>query len=107
MISFCYLYKIGAGNVNKRISFIMEQLLPLTNHSKKVIVQNNDLDIYSALHYRSQFLDGHLKAAIADDRNYWSVWRAKFCANSCRQGKSHCTKTTRSNVAFSLIKFCI
>src|ERR1043165_8180469 len=107
MISFCYLDKIRAGNVDKRISFIMEQLLPLANHSKKIVVQYNDLDINSTLHDRSQFLDGHLKTTIPDNCYDCPVPGAEFCTNGCWQSKAHCPKATRRDVAFSLIKFCV
>src|SRR6266498_326608 len=107
MVSFCYLYKVRTCNIYKRISFIMKQLLPLTHHAKKLIIQNDEFHIYLALHDSSEFLYRHLKTAVADNSNNSSVRRTKLCADRCRKCKTHCSQSTGGDITFRLIKFCI
>ena len=38
--TFCHLHKIRAGNIYKRITFFVKELLPLAHHSEKLVVEN-------------------------------------------------------------------
>src|ERR1700722_10783918 len=88
-ISFCKHYKIRTCDVNKRITLIIEQLLPLTNHSKKIIIKDDNFYINIALHNCSEFLQRHLKTTIAYNGNDYAIFCAELCANRRRQSEAH------------------
>jgi hypothetical protein len=68
---------------------IIKQLLPLTYHAQKAVVQDDDLNIYAALHNGTQFLDGHLYTSVANNGYHRAVLCTVFGAYGCGQRKAH------------------
>jgi hypothetical protein len=90
-------YEIRIFHIGKRITFVEEHLLPLANHTKEVIVEDNDLYPNIFLKDSSQFLNGHLNAAIATKQANSAMGSADFGTNGRRQTESHGSQSSRSN----------
>ena len=58
----------GEFHAGLGITLVEEQLLPLPDHAKKVVVQDTDLNRETVLHEGRHFLQIHLKSAITADR---------------------------------------
>src|SRR5580698_922077 len=86
----CYMVSTGegdevrAGDIHERIAFVVEELLPLADHAKEAVVQDEDLDIDVKLHDGAKFLKGHLETPVTDDGNDCAIRCAKFGAD-CRR----------------------
>src|SRR5260370_30385136 len=70
-------------------SIVIEQLLPLADHSEIAIVHDDDLDRQSVRGDGSQFRDGHLESAIATDSDDDLVRLSELRADGGRQAESH------------------
>ena len=48
-----------------------------------------------------------MKATITNHRNHCPIQCTKFCTYRGWQSKTHCTQTTRGNIASGFIKLCV
>ena len=65
--------EVGAGDIHKRIAFIVEELLPLADHAEEAVVEDKDLDVDVELHDRAELLQGHLETPITNDGNDYAI----------------------------------
>src|SRR5215204_1025807 len=56
------------------VAAVVEELLPLANHSEVTVVQDGDLDVQPEVPYRRELLDVHLDPAVAGDDPHRIFW---------------------------------
>src|SRR5690606_3278880 len=88
----------------KRITLVMEQLLPLAYHTQETVVQNHNFHFGTELHNRTQLLNTHLYTAIAYNRNNITMRSTIPCANRCRQSKAHRAQSSGSHIGLRLVE---
>src|SRR5690606_40487254 len=76
------------------IPLVIKQLLPLSNHSQEVVVQENDLNRCFGLHDGTQFLYGHLNPAITQYADHLSVVIMKLGTQRRGKRKTHCSQSS-------------
>ena len=59
------------------------------HHAETLVIKQQDFHVQIIMADRTQFLQGHLQAAIAADRDDRLVRAADFCADRSRQAIAH------------------
>ena len=73
-------------------ALVVEQVLPLANHPKEGIVQQDNLDVDTGLKDCTKLFHSHLKAAVAAYKHYLGVGFAALCADGCGKAEAHRSK---------------
>ena len=77
----------------------VDELLPLPDHAQLVVVEQGDLDRNVVLDERHEFLNGHLQAAVADDRPRLLVGATDCRSHRRGQPKAHGPQAARADMA--------
>ena len=90
-----------------RISSFKENLLPLSYHTQITVIKQHNFYIYFVGNRRRKLLRYHLNAAVTGYIYYCFIRSTYFCANCCRQAKSHSAETSGRNQRSWFGKFII
>ena len=82
---------IGRGNV----ALVVEELLPLVDHSEHVVVDDGELNRQTILDDGGELAHGHLEAAVASNRPDGLIGRADLHSHSARHLVAHCAGASR------------
>ncbi|CQR22255.1 Uncharacterised protein [Yersinia enterocolitica] len=79
------------------ITSIKKQLLPLSNHTQSLVIQQHDFQRQLFSFYRAQLLNIHHKRAVTRDTDNHIIWAGHLCTNSSGYAKAHGAQTTRGD----------
>ncbi|KAH3663614.1 hypothetical protein OGAPHI_005015 [Ogataea philodendri] len=90
-------HKIWVGLVCVSVSVVVEQGLPLGNHSLLLVVEHNDLDRSVSLDGGGELGQGHVERSVSINVNNQRVWLGDLGTNGRWQTKSHGSETSRGD----------
>src|SRR5229473_5990791 len=79
------------------VALVVEELLPLADHTQKPVVDDGDLDVDFFLDDGGQLAHGHLESAIARHDPDFSFGFRELCPNGRRKGKAHGAESAGSD----------
>lgn len=91
------LHKVRVLLMSVGISVVVEERLPLRNHTLLLIVENDNLDIDAVLHGTRQLSQSHVEGSITVNVDDNGVRGTSLGTNSSGQTETHGTQTTGRN----------
>jgi hypothetical protein len=88
------LDEVGVGLVSPGETVLVEERLPLGNHSLLLVVQDNDLDTNVELGNGGKLLKRHVEGSVSVNVDNDSVRAGNLGSNGGRKTESHGSKTT-------------
>ena len=81
--------KIKRRQNSRRVTFIIKNLLPLTDHTQTTVIDDNSNKRSAFTHRCIDFHTGHFKSSVAADLYNLRLRQGNFSSQGCRQTKSH------------------
>src|SRR6266581_3064537 len=85
------------------VTLVVEELLPLANHSEIAVIDDGDFHVELFLDDGRQLAHGHLEPAVARDDPDFVARPSEFGADGCGQGKAHRAQPPRGDQGARLI----
>src|SRR5215471_10556152 len=96
-VSFCELDEVGSPlHVHVGVVAVVKNFLPLAHHAQRVVVHDDDFCVGPILDCSSQFLSGHLEAAIADEGNDLAIREGQLSAQRGGEAVTHSAESAGS-----------
>src|ERR1700733_425111 len=86
---FRELLKIGALQGSGGVAAVIEEFLPLADHSQISVIHDGNFDLEFFLHDGGKFRHGHLKSAVARYDPNFGLRIGEFSADRCRKRETH------------------
>ncbi|KAK5632964.1 hypothetical protein RRF57_008678 [Xylaria bambusicola] len=87
--SISKLHEIGVLLIGMRISVLVKEVLPLSDHTLLLVIENNDLDTNIELYSGGKFSKGHIERGVTVNVNDQGIRPCNLGTNSSRQSVSH------------------
>lgn len=91
------LLEIGVALVSVGISILVEEVLPLGDHTLLLVVQDNDLDTDVELSSGGELGEGHVEGSITVDIDDKGVRLGNLGADGSGKAEAHGSQTTRGD----------
>src|ERR1041384_2252939 len=99
--------KIGREHIDRGITLLEKELLPLAYHAEEIIVHDRNFHIRALLHSSRQLSRGHLESAIARDCPDLLIFRRKPGTNRGRETKAHRPRAARGEPTIRFLESII
>src|SRR6185369_1121104 len=84
----------GQVQTGLRVPLVEEELLPLTHHTEKTVVEDDYFHRQTVLDQCRHLLDVHLYAAVTADGNDLPARESSLRPHGCRKTVAHCPETS-------------